>query len=253
MSYHDIQPELLSRITAIPGLIIIDQRDELSRSRGQLPGSVIPSEELIAGLVQRRRDNPPVLVYCYHGNQSREFCAFLSQFGLSQIYNLVGGWQALEQWQSQQVDTVNPHVSWMLEQGFDAHDLNSRIDLGMSALMLAALQGDSERVEWLLQQGADPNPINDDGHHALWFACVSGNLALVDRLIEAGAKVDNRNVNGVTSAIYAASTGKLAVLKRLLAAGADPAIRTNDGYNALDSASTLEVLRFLKPIMRQTG
>ncbi len=253
MSYYDIHPELLSRITAIPGLIIIDQRDELSRSRGQLPGSVTPSEELIAGLVRRRGDNPPVLVYCYHGNQSRELCAFFAQFGLSQIYNLEGGWQALEQWQSQQADGMNSHVSWMLEQGFEPHDLNSRIDLGMSALMLAALQGDLARVDWLLQQGADPNPINDDGHHALWFACVNGDLALVDRLIEAGAKVDNRNVNGVTSAIYAASTGKLAVLKRLLAAGADPAIRTDDGYNALDSASTLEVLRFLKPIMQQTG
>ncbi|MET0066998.1 MAG: ankyrin repeat domain-containing protein [Candidatus Thiodiazotropha sp.] len=253
MSYTDIHPELLNRITAIPGLIIIDQRDELSRSRGQLPGSVTPSEEMIAGLVRRRRDNPPVLVYCYHGNQSRELCAFLSQFGLSQLYNLEGGWQALEHWQAQQADDVSPQTAWLLEHGFDPADLNSRIDMGMSALMLAALQGESSVVEWLLQQGADPNPINDDGHHALWFACVNGDLSLVDRLIEAGAKLDNRNVNGVTSAIYAASTGKLAVLKRLLAAGADPAIRTDDGYNALDSATTLEVLRFLKPMLQASG
>ncbi|MET0052487.1 MAG: ankyrin repeat domain-containing protein [Candidatus Thiodiazotropha sp.] len=253
MSYHDIHPELLSSITAIPGLIIIDQRDEMSRNRGQLPGSVTPSEELISALVRRRREDPPVLVYCYHGNQSRDLCAFLSKFGLSQVYNLEGGWQALEHWQAQQVDAVNPHVAWMLEQGFDPDDLNSRIDLGMSALMIAALKGDMAQVDWLLLQGADPNPINDDGHHALWFACVNGDLDLVERLIEAGAKVNNRNVNGVTSAIYAASTGKLEVLKRLLAAGADPGIRTDDGYNALDSASTLEVLRFLKPIMQQTG
>ncbi len=253
MSYHNIHPELLGRIMAIPGLIIIDQRDEMSRSRGQLPGSVSPSEELMAALVRRRREDPPVLVYCYHGNQSRDLCAFLTQFGLSQVYNLEGGWQAVEQWQAQQADDVDPRVAWMRSQGFDPDDLNSRIDLGMSALMIATLKGDLAQVDWLLQQGADPNPINDDGHHALWFACVNGDLALVDRLIEAGGKVNNRNVNGVTSAIYAASTGKIEVLKRLLAAGADPAIRTDDGYNALDSASTLEVLRFLKPMMQQTG
>ncbi len=100
MYYHDIQPEVLASIVAIPGLTIIDQRDELTRSRGQLPGAVTPSENLITSLVHQRRKNPPILVYCYHGNQSRELCAFLTQFGLQQVFNLVGGWDALQRWQS---------------------------------------------------------------------------------------------------------------------------------------------------------
>ncbi len=253
MSYLDIQPEHLASIAKIPGLTIIDQRDELTRSRGQLPGALAPSEALLSSLVRQRRANPPVLVYCYHGNQSRELCAFLAQFGLEEVYNLAGGWAALEQWQAQQSDDENPHVGWLREQGFDPQDLNSRIDLGMSALMLAALKGDLPLVDYLLEAGADPNHINDDGHHALWFACVNGDLTLVGKLIEAGAKVNNRNVNGVTCSVYAASTGKLDVLKRLLAGGADLAIRTDDGYNALDSASTVEVLKFLRPLLRHTG
>ncbi len=103
----------------------------------------------------------------------------------------------------------------------------------MSPLMLASLEGDLPLVDHLLERGADPNHINDDGHHVLWFACVNGDLTLVGKLIEAGANVNNRNVNGVTCAVYAASTGKLEVLKQLLAGGADPAICTDDGYNAL--------------------
>ena len=52
---------------------------------------------------------------------------------------------------------------------------------------------------------------------------------------------------GVTCLIYAASIGKLDILRALVEAGADLSRRTIDGFNALDSASTLPVLKFLKP------
>lgn len=48
-------------------------------------------------------------------------------------------------------------------------------------------------------------------------------------------------------------TIKLAVLEHLISSGADPGIRTDDGYNALDSASTIEVLKYLRPLLRNTG
>jgi thiosulfate/3-mercaptopyruvate sulfurtransferase len=253
MSYRDVEPDALSVVMEIPDLTIIDQRDEATRRLGELPGAVAPSDALIARLVRQRRDNPPVLVYCYQGIQSRELCAFLAQLGLQQIFNLAGGWDAWQRWQGQQTVDDNPYIGWLGEHGFDPDDMNSRVDQGMSALMQASLQGDLSLVDYLLSRGADPNHINDDGHHALWFACVNGNLQLVANLIEAGADLNNRNVNGVTCAIYAASTGKLAVLKQLIACGANLTIRTEDGYNALDSASTLAVLKYLRPRLRDTA
>ncbi|MFA5083146.1 MAG: ankyrin repeat domain-containing protein, partial [Hydrogenophilaceae bacterium] len=78
------------------------------------------------------------------------------------------------------------------------------------------------------------------------FACVHGDPDLVSLLIAHGANVDNQNVNGATCAIYTASTGKLAVLKRLVEAGADLGKETSGGYNALESASTLPVLKYLR-------
>ena len=42
--------------------------------------------------------------------------------------------------------------------------------MGMTALMQASLEGDEALIDYLLEHGADPNHINDDGHHALWFA-----------------------------------------------------------------------------------
>ena len=73
----------------------------------------------------------------------------------------------------------------------------------------------------------------------------------MEKLIACGSDLDNRNVNGVTCAIYAASTGKLEVLRILVDAGANLDTCTLDGVDALDSASTLPVLRYLKPLMRQ--
>ena len=75
---------------------------------------------------------------------------------------------------------------------------------------------------------------------------VQGDPDLVSLLIEKGGDVDNQNVNGATCAIYAASTGKLEILKRLVAAGADLSLETSGGYNALESAATLPVLRYLR-------
>ncbi|MES9945045.1 MAG: rhodanese-like domain-containing protein [Candidatus Thiodiazotropha sp.] len=101
MSYQDIQPESLASLTEMPGLTIIDQRDMLTRSRGELPGAVAPTDTVISNLVQKRSQNPPVLVYCYHGNQSRNLCSFLAQLGLQQVFNLAGGWEAWLKWNAQ--------------------------------------------------------------------------------------------------------------------------------------------------------
>ena len=251
MSYHDIHVAEVGELLQKDSLTIIDMRDAQARSKGQLPNAQLPSDELIGQLVRQRRSKPDVLVYCYHGNSSRDLCSFLTQLGLSQVYNLVGGWAAWESWQQQAPALDESHKQWLLEQGFDPDNLNSRVDMGMSPLMLAALKGEHGLVDALLSAGADPKQINDDEHHALWFACVNGDTTLVEKLIACGSDLDNRNVNGVTCAIYAASTGKLEVLRILVDAGANLDTCTLDGVDALDSASTLPVLRYLKPLMRQ--
>ena len=251
MSYHDIHVAEVGELLQKEDLTIIDMRDAQTRSKGQLANAQLPSDAVIGNLVKQRRNDPHVLVYCYHGNSSRDLCTLLIGMGLSQVYNLVGGWAAWESWQQQKPELNVHHINWLQAQGFEPDNLNSRVELGMSPLMVAALKGEHELVDALLHAGADPRQINDDEHHALWFACVNGDTTLVKKLIACGCDVNNRNVNGVTCAIYAASTGKLEVLKTLVDAGASLDICTADGANALDSATTLQVLRYLKPLMTQ--
>lgn len=248
MTYRDIQPAEVQALRAEADLLIFDIRDPSSYARGHLDGAQPVSDAVLQQLIKGRQRQRPVLVYCYHGNSSRSMCEFIANFGFERVHNLAGGWQAWEQF-LQPAPAVTPGAvltAWLGQNGFPAAGIHARIDNGMSPLMLAALKGERGLVEELLGLGADPNHVNDDDHHALWFACVHGDPELVSLLIAHGADVDNQNVNGATCAIYTASTGKLAVLKRLVEAGADLAKETSGGYNALESASTLPVLKYLR-------
>ena len=45
-------------------------------------------------LIRKRIKNPPVLVYCYHGNMSRDIASMIVSFGFKNVSHLVGGWEA---------------------------------------------------------------------------------------------------------------------------------------------------------------
>ena len=248
MSYQDIHPSEVQELRDADDLLIFDIRDPASFARGHLENAQPVSDAALQKLIKSRQRERPVLFYCYHGNSSRDVCQFIAGFGFRRVYNLVGGWQAWEQFAvTALVGTDDADIAgWLGLQGFPAENIHARIDNGMSPLMVASLRGERERVVQLLALGADPNHVNDDDHHALWFACVHGDPELVSLLIAHGADLDNQNVNGATCAIYTASTGKLEVLKRLVEAGADLGRETSGGYTALESASTLPVLKYLR-------
>lgn len=257
MSYHDILPAEIAALCNEDGLLILDTRDPASFARGHLDSAQPVNDQLLRQLMKDRQLNRPILVYCYHGNSSRDICQFIAGFGYGRVYNLVGGWQGWEQFlQASAPGTSAPSAQlsgWLAAKGFAgdreaAHLVTIRLDNGMTPLMKAALKGRRDLAEELLALGADPSHVNDDDHHALWFACVHGDPALVSLLIAHGGNVDNQNVNGATCAIYAASTGKLEVLRLLVEAGADLGKETTGGYNALDSASTLPVLKYLRGV-----
>lgn len=252
MNYHDIRADALPALLAEPELLVLDFRDPASFAQGHLDGAAPVSDALLRQLMKTRAHARPVLVYCYRGNSSRDLCQFIAGFGYTRVYNLVDGWEGWQRF-TQAASSSPSLAAWLAQHGFPPGTLHARIDNGMSPLMLAALKGERAHAEELLALGADPNHVNDDDHHALWFACVHGDPELVSLFIAHGARVDNQNVNGATCAIYAASTGKLDVLKRLVEAGADLAKETTGGYTALDSASTLPVLKYLRGVVEMVA
>ncbi len=94
MSYKNIEAHAVGELLARDDVVVIDTRDGFAQSQGRLPKAQPANDDVIGSLMMKRRSNPPVLVYCYEGHSSRDMCTFLHQMGLSEVYNLVGGWAA---------------------------------------------------------------------------------------------------------------------------------------------------------------
>lgn len=230
-------------------LIVLDARDAGSFNKSHIDGAQHLSSASLSAVLSATARTRPILIYCYHGNASREYAQTFSDFGFSEVYSLDGGYEAWRTRPSANGSSapVQELQQWLAAQHFPPADSNAVIANATTPLMKASHHGDDRIVRLLIAAGAEVNARNADGNNALWLACVGNHLDMIDTLIEAGIDIDNRNDNGATALMYAASSGKAAVVERLLARGADVTPETLDGFSALDLAQTIECLRLLRP------
>ncbi len=104
---------------------------------------------------------------------------------------------------------------------------------GMTPVICAAFEGNSETVRTLLEAGARPDARAEDGRTALMYAAGWGDPARVQALldpkylglakppIEARLYVNARAEGGWTALMFGAARGEVASVRALLAAGAD--------------------------------
>ena len=90
----------------------------------------------------------------------------------------------------------------------------------MPDLYDAAEAGDLERVQVLVEQGADKDEVNEDGQTPLYIAACIGHLAVVRYLVEQGADMEKVYFEW-TPLIIASIHGKLEVVRYLLDQGAN--------------------------------
>jgi len=93
---------------------------------------------------------------------------------------------------------------------------------GKTALMVAAKQGDIERMKQLLGQGAGANRPNNNGGTPIMYAALSGDPDTVRLLLEHGARVNAVATNGWTALMIASVKGFVDVARLLLEYGAEP-------------------------------
>lgn len=89
-------------------------------------------------------------------------------------------------------------------------------------LLDAILDGDDEKLNAALDDGADPNFVGKEGWTMLMRAVHRGTPTSIKALVDAGAKVNKRKREGGAAILYAAEWGKIDAVKALLEAGADP-------------------------------
>jgi ankyrin repeat protein len=78
-------------------------------------------------------------------------------------------------------------------------DVDARDDRGRTALMLGARKDRDQRIQTLLDLGADVDATDHGGNTALMIAARGGNVKAVEVLVSHGAFVLARNADGRTA------------------------------------------------------
>jgi len=136
--------------------------------------------------------------------------------------------------------------AWLVNNDFQTQSPLAVNPSGKQPLILAAQQGRTDILSFLLQQGADLRVLDAYGNNALWAACFAEAGDCIALLLQAGIDIDYQNPSGASALTYVASSGKQAVVKQLLEAGANPLLTTQDDFSALDLAANRQCLQLLR-------
>ncbi|XP_055364209.1 ankyrin repeat and SAM domain-containing protein 6-like isoform X2 [Betta splendens] len=126
-------------------------------------------------------------------------------------------------------------------------DVFSALKFGNSQLVKEILEEDPAQVNSLNQEGASP----------LMMAAVSGQLEVVQLMVEKHADIDKQDaVHGWTALMQATYHGNKDIVKYLLSQGADVNLRAKNGYTAFDLVMLLndpdtELVRLLASVCMQ--
>jgi len=112
-------------------------------------------------------------------------------------------------------------------------DVDARNNAGETALMMAALRGQTAQARQLLQRGAT---VNQTGWTPLHYAATGPRTELVATFLDQGAQIDAPSPNGSTPLMMASRYGPEASVDLLLARGADLNRRNEQGLGAADFA-----------------
>ncbi len=117
------------------------------------------------------------------------------------------------------------------------------------AIATAVANGDTAKVQSLLDKGVSPNLKTEDGKSLLMLASYLGHADIAKLLIDKGADVNAKDQDGKTALIYAAEKGHLEVAQLLLKSGADPNSADNNGRTALMYAAEKGYLEIAKLLL----
>lgn len=114
-------------------------------------------------------------------------------------------------------------VQQLLEQGADANVCEE--SGGWTPLHNAVQSGRVDIVNLLLRYGADPHRRKKNGATPFIIAGICGDVSLLQIFLSRGANIDERDMHGFTAFMEAAEYGNVEALKFLFAKGADVNLR----------------------------
>ncbi len=113
---------------------------------------------------------------------------------------------------------------------------NQPLDPSYTPLHVAAIAGDANTINQLLEQGDDPNVRGSDGLAPLFFAFFHHHQDAKNSLLNAKIDVNARDPYGRTALFYATAWGTAEDVSTLLEKSANPTIADNYGNTPLHYA-----------------
>jgi hypothetical protein len=98
------------------------------------------------------------------------------------------------------------------------------------AIIQAAIEGDTQKVETLAKTGIDLDEEDYNSYSAMDWAIKAGNADMVETLLEHGADPNNETEYGMTPMMTAAERGRAEIIKILHHAGAELNRKEDDYY-----------------------
>lgn len=132
----------------------------------------------------------------------------------------------------------------------DGADVNSQTTDRWTPLMIAALEGHVAMVETLFGKGAVLDAAGGKGSNALMIATIEGHVEVVDALLEQGVEVNAENKRGWTALRFAVSMDETEILRLLIEAGADVNLCDREGKTALMQAAAENMEESLKALLK---
>nr|WP_280150312.1 ankyrin repeat domain-containing protein [Piscinibacter sp. XHJ-5] len=127
-------------------------------------------------------------------------------------------------------ESFNVAEALLKDSSVDVNALNASDE---SALMIAALKGQTDWTRRLIERGAQ---INKPGWSPLHYAATGPDTAAVKLLLDRGGDINAESPNRTTPLMMAAQYGNEASVELLLARGADAKARNDRGLSAGDFA-----------------
>ncbi|XP_011496712.1 PREDICTED: ankyrin repeat domain-containing protein 27-like [Ceratosolen solmsi marchali] len=147
-------------------------------------------------------------------------------------------------------------VDYLLQQGADP---NERDTEGISALHCAATRGHQNTLLLLLHANADPNAIDAKGNSALHLAADHGHDACVKALLYFAEQarillhINTANLQGDTALHFASKWGYTSIVEILLEYGTDLNLKNRRGQTPLSVAHSSHIARLLEGSISRTS
>lgn len=132
-------------------------------------------------------------------------------------------------------------------------NVNARNSTRWSSLAYAAKFNHLNVAKILIENGADINQKVNTGATALQIALNSDNFDIADYLISQKADVNVKDILGMTALGWAAKDGNMKIVKYLVENGANVNSQNTNGRTIVDMTTSSEIKAYLKSKGGKTG